>query len=249
MNSTIETLLSHRSIRNFKDQLLTDEEIHTLVRSAQMAATSNFIQAYSIIGVKDKDKKSKLAKLSGNQSYVLESGHFFVFCADLHRHQVAGEMEGVAVSESIESTEKFIVAVVDTALAAQNLTIAAESMGMGICYIGGIRNEVEEVSNLLELPEYVVPLFGITVGYPDQEVEKKPRLPVKAVYHEDAYQTDKGYITEQLTNYNNIISNYYSQRTNGQRKDRWTEQMTNMLANPARLHMKPFLDKKGFLKR
>ncbi|MCL7749615.1 oxygen-insensitive NADPH nitroreductase [Halalkalibacter alkaliphilus] len=248
MNSTIETILSHRSVRKFTNQALTKEQIDTIVHSAQMAATSNYIQAYSIIGVNDRNKKSKLAQLSGNQAYVLESGHFFVFCADLHRHQLVAEMEESVITESIESSEKFIVAVVDTALAAQNATIAAESMGLGICYIGGIRNEIEGVSELLELPEYVIPLFGLTVGYPDEETSIKPRLPKEAVYHEDAYQSDLA-MTEQLDQYDEVVSNYYYERTNGKRAERWTEQMSNMLSNPTRMNIKSFLEKKGFAKR
>ena len=107
------------------------------------ASTSSNIQAYSIIGITDPEKKKKLAELAGNQSYVEKNGHFFVFCADLYRHEIVGEMENSDVITSIESTEKFMVTLIDTALAAQNAAIAAESMGLGICYIGGIRNHLK----------------------------------------------------------------------------------------------------------
>ena len=88
MNQIIETLLAHRSVRHFEDKPLSKEQIEKIVLSAQAASTSSFIQAYSIIGVTDREKKQKLAQLVGNQPYVADNGHFFVFCADLHRHEV-----------------------------------------------------------------------------------------------------------------------------------------------------------------
>ena len=243
MNEAITTILNHRSIRNFKDKQLSDEQIKTIVSSAQAASTSSFIQPYSIIGIKDKEKKRKLAEIAGNQEYVAQNGHLFVFCADLNRHERIGEMEGKDILASIESTEKFMVALIDAALAAQNAAIAAESMGLGICYIGGIRNNLEAVKELLKTPERVIPLFGMTVGYPERVNDQKPRLPLEHVYHEEEYQQDKEVYLRQLQQYDQIISTYYEQRTDGKRKDRWTEQMAKMLEKQTRTYMKDFIQK------
>ncbi|MEK3806793.1 oxygen-insensitive NADPH nitroreductase [Bacillus sp. FSL H8-0547] len=249
MNQTIETMLSHRSIRKFEDRALSTEQIRTIVESAQAASTSSFIQAYSIIGVKNPEMKKRLAELAGNQPYVEENGHFFVFCADLHRHDVLAEMEGVSLDESLESTEKFMVAVIDAALAAQNAVIAAESMGLGAVYIGGLRNSLKEVSELLKTPERVLPLFGLAVGYPAQNPDKKPRIHLEHVYHEDVYETDEAVYKKQLEDYNELISEYYHERTSGKRSDTWTGQMASMLSKPTRMYMKEFTKIKGFNKR
>ncbi|MBE4910401.1 oxygen-insensitive NADPH nitroreductase [Bacillus luteolus] len=248
MNDVLHTILNHRSIRKFEDCPLSDEQIKQIVECAQAASTSSFIQAYSIIGVKNSEKKQKLAELSGNQSYVAESGHFFVFCADLHRHEVIAKMENKDLTKSLESTEKFMVALIDAALASQNAVLAAESMGLGACYIGGLRNNLEEVSSLLNTPNYVIPLFGIAVGYPAQQPDQKPRLPFDHVYHEDTYQQDSNIYLQQLEEYNELISAYYTERTNGKRSDTWTGQMSKMLSNPSRLYMKDFVNSKGLLK-
>lgn len=249
MNQTIETILNHRSIRNFKNEPLTDEQIRTIVQSAQAASTSSYIQAYTIIGVKDPVKKKKLAELAGNQNYVEENGHFFVFCADLHRHENIGKWENADVIPSLESTEKFMVALIDASLAAQNASIAAESMGMGICYIGGIRNDLEAVSEVLQLPHRVIPLFGLAVGYPEADTDVKPRLPLNAVYHEDAYMSDEAGMKAELDRYDETISAYYHERTGGKRSDRWTEQMAKMLSGKKRMYMKEFVEGRGFDKR
>ncbi|WP_066059355.1 oxygen-insensitive NADPH nitroreductase [Robertmurraya korlensis] len=240
MNSVIETIVNHRSIRSFEDKPLTREQIEVIVKSAQAASTSSYIQAYSIIGVTDPEKKKKLAELAGNQSYVEENGHFFVFCADLFRHQLIGQMEGKDVIPSIESTEKFMVALIDASLAAQNASLAAESLGLGICYIGGIRNNLKEVGNILNIPERVIPLFGLAVGYPKNTTDKKPRLPLAHVYHENEYNITN--YDQQLTDYNNLISRYYKERTGGKRTDTWTAQMANMLEKKSRMYMKDYVE-------
>lgn len=249
MNNVIETILQHRSVRSFKEKPLDQEQIKAIVKSAQAASTSSFIQAYSIIGVTDKQKKQRLAELAGNQSYVAENGHFFVFCADLNRHKMIGDLENADLQDSIESTEKFMVALIDTALAAQNAAIAAESMGLGICYIGGIRNDLEAVKELLKTPEYVVPLFGLAVGYPDQETDLKPRLPLEHVYMENEYEQDRNVLEQQLKEYNQTTSDYYRERTSGKREDTWTSQMAKMLGRKSRMYMKGFVEDQQLNKR
>ena len=243
MNEVISTLLSHRSIRHFQDMPLTDEQIKTIVACAQSASTSSYIQAYSIIGVTEKEKKQKLAEIARGQDYVANNGHLFVFCADLHRHELIGRMENKDVLPSIESTEKFMAALIDAALAAQNAAIAAESMGLGICYIGGIRNDLEEVKKLLKTPERVIPLFGMAVGYPEKITDQKPRLPFAHVYHENEYEQDEARFLNQLEEYNQTTSSYYDKRTGGARKDRWTEQIGEMLEKKSRMYMKDFVQK------
>ncbi|WP_409304429.1 oxygen-insensitive NADPH nitroreductase [Peribacillus sp. SCS-155] len=249
MNEVIETILNHRSIRSFKDKALSAEQVQAIVESAQAASTSSFIQAYTIIGVTDPVKKAELAQVAGNQPYVENTGHLFVFCADLHRHDIIAEMQEVDLTEPLESTEKFMVACIDAALAAQNASIAAESMGLGICYIGGIRNSLDKVREVLNIPSRVIPLFGLTVGYPDRITDKKPRLPFNNIYHENGYQADPEEFKAQLEQYDETVSNYYLERTKGAREDTWTGQMAAMLGAKSRMYMKDFVQKQGLNKR
>ncbi|MNM78399.1 FMN reductase (NADPH) [compost metagenome] len=141
-------------------------------------------------------------------------------------------------------TESFIIATVDTALAAQNAAVAAESLGLGIVYIGGIRNRIAEVAELLELPDLVYPVFGMCLGYPDQEPGLRPRLPVSAVLHWDEYDTDK--TEEQVEIYDKTMTEYLRERTGGQKDKPWSELMAEKLTQPSRLHMREFLQKRGF---
>jgi Nitroreductase len=172
MNDVIKLLNNHRSLRKFTDEKLSEETIRTLVGAAQSASTSSYVQAYSIMGVTDPEKKKALREIS-TQSYVEHNGHLFVFVVDFYRHKELAKQAGKEIS--YDKTENLIVGVVDASLAAQNLATAAESMGLGICYIGSLRNDIKKAGEILGLPEGAFVLFGMVAGYPEQEktVRKK----------------------------------------------------------------------------
>lgn len=242
MNEVIDLLNSHRSIRKFKPDSIPDEQVNAIVRAAQSASTSSFIQAYTIIRVTDPKLRKQLAHLAGDQPYVEQCPLFFVFCADLYRLMTAARMHGVEPKG--EYMEAFILATVDTVLAAQNAMVAAESLGLGGVYIGGIRNNPGEISQLLQLPEKVYPVFGMCLGVPDHQPGVKPRLPLDAVLKENRYTMEQD--ESILKQYDEEIQTYYAERTGGKRVEGWTQQMAAKMGKEARLHMRSFLEKQGF---
>lgn len=237
-----ELLRKHSSVRKYKDYTLTKEEVYELVETAQHAASSHFVQAYSVIWVSDEKKKEQLGRLSGNPIQFETAGAALLLCADFHRLQVAGKLQQTEID--VDSTENVLVGAVDVALFAQNLVIAAEAKGFGICYIGGIRNEPAAISNLVDLPNGVFPLFAITIGVPDQQNEVKPRLPIEAVLHENNYNSTK--YEELLPEYDQTMEDYYSSRESNQKTANWTKTMADYLEKPRRTHMADFLASKGF---
>ncbi len=245
MNEVIKLLKSHRSIRKFTGQMVSDELINEIVSCGQAAATSSNIQATTVIRVRSSEKREKLAEFAGGQSYVVSAGAFLVFCADLHRPQIACEMQGGDFSEGM--TEHFIIATVDVALMAQNCVVAAESLGLGICYIGGIRNNPQAVSKLLSLPDQVYPLFGLCLGYSDQDPDVKPRLPLSVVLKEECYEDSTN--TDGIKFYDDQIREYYQSRTGGTKNSCWSEEMKALVGKASRPHMQGFLKKRGFLKK
>jgi len=242
MNDTLALLLSHRSIRKFKPEPVPDAVVGDLVRCAQAAATSSNIQAVTVIRVRDAAKRAQLAALAGGQAHVAEAGAFLVFCADLHRAKLACEAEGGTFCEGM--TEHFIIATVDVALAAQNCVVAAESMGLGVCYIGALRNNPQAVVDLLELPRLVYPVFGLCVGTPDQDPEVKPRLPLAAVLGEDRYPAEG--MAEEVRRYDETMRAYYRRRTGGTKESWWSLEMKALVGREARPHMRGFLADRGF---
>lgn len=237
MNETIRKMKNHTSIRHFKDYPVSEEVLIELVEAGQSASSSNFIQAYTLISVKDVKKRKIIAEIAGNQTHIVDAPLFIVFVADLERARLSASLHGAAMIEA--ETESFILATVDTALMAQNVMIAAESLGLGGVYIGAIRNNPEVVSTLLELPLNTYPVFGMCLGYPLTENEKKPRLPVEMILKTDTYQSGNEF--ELLQKYDLEMEAYYLKRTAAKRTDNWTKQMARMFSKPLRPHMKSFL--------
>lgn len=244
MNETIKLLMAHRSIRKYADKPVSHEIARQIIAAAQMASTSSNVQGYSVVAVTDPERKQKLSQLSGSQAYIVECPVYLVWCADLSRLKNAAQHH-LPDSKSYEgATENFIVATVDAALAAQNAAIAAESLGLGIVYIGGIRNHSQHVTELLHLPELAYPVFGMCLGYPEQSPGLRPRLPQPAVLHWEEY--DSAESEKQVAKYDEIMSEYLHDRTGGAKATSWSRLMAEKLATPSRLHMKEFLQQHGF---
>ncbi|MGE9090949.1 nitroreductase NfsA, partial [Escherichia coli] len=153
-----------------------------IINSARATSSSSFLQCSSIIRITDKALREELVTLTGGQKHVAQAAEFWVFCADFNRHlQICPDAQlGLA--------EQLLLGVVDTAMMAQNALTAAESLGLGGVYIGGLRNNIEAVTKLLKLPQHVLPLFGLCLGWPADNPDLKPRLPASILVHENSYQ-------------------------------------------------------------
>ena len=245
MNTTIELLQKHRSIRKFTDKPVPDATVETIVRTGLSAATSSNLQGITVIRVRKSVTREAIATLAGGQAQVATAGAFLVWCADLHRSALACEIGGGELQAGM--TEHFIIATVDVALAAQNAVVAAESLGLGICYIGGIRNNPQQVADLLRLPEQVYPVFGLCLGWPDQNPECKPRLPLSATLKEEFY--DDSLDRDAIREYDKKMNTYYLSRTRGKVDRVWSEDMSRLLGKESRPHMREFLSTRGFTMR
>ena len=242
MTTTKELLRSHSSVRKYTGEEISRETVIDLIETAQMAASSHFVQAYSVIWVTDEEKKQKLGELSKNDFQFKTAGASFLFCVDFKRLQVAGQKHNVDIVA--DSAENLLVGVADVSLFAQNFVVAAEAEGFGICYIGGARTNPAEISELFDLPDYVFPLFAMTIGTPTKRNETKPRLPVAAVLHQNSYNVEQ--YDHLLDDYDATMESYYASRSSNQKMANWTKQMADFLIDQKRPHMKEFLASKGF---
>lgn len=182
---TIEQIYRHYSARAYKPEPVPASLVETVVAAGQRASTSSNLQTYSVVAVRDTAKIEKLAELCGNQKHIPQAPVFLAWCADLSRLDRVCVRRGYAqVTDYVES---FLVAAVDAALAMQNVALAAESLGLGMCYIGAIRNHPRKVIELLALPRLVFPISGMTLGWPAAPPFIRPRLPLNAVLHWEHY--------------------------------------------------------------
>ncbi|HAR6072283.1 oxygen-insensitive NADPH nitroreductase [Staphylococcus pseudintermedius] len=240
----------HHSVRKFKQTPIERATIEKLIEAGQMASTSSFLQTTSFIGVESIEKKEALREVSG-QPYVVENGYLLVYVIDYHRHQLVNEKSKADMAASFESAEGLLVGTVDAALAAQNIALTAEDMGYGIVYLGSLRNDVQRVREILNLPEHVFPLFGMAIGEPadDENGSPKPRLPLSHVFHVDTYNQDDAELSEQIEAYNQTVSQYYQERTQGKRDETWSEQIAGFMSSKQRLEMNDWLQMSGFNKK
>lgn len=187
----IAKFITHRSVREYADKPLDEGVVSLLIGAAQSAATSSNLQLWSVVSVQDPARREELAKLCGDQDQVRRAPWFLCFLADLYRLKRAASACGEDAA-GLDYAEFTLMAAIDAALAAERLVCAAESMGVGICYIGALRNNPPAVQELLGLPSGVFGLFGLCLGYPAEscQAEIKPRLRASEVWFRERYNPD-----------------------------------------------------------
>jgi FMN reductase (NADPH) len=240
VSSTIETMLQHRSIRAFKDQPISKQDLDQIIKAGASASSSSLLQVVSIIRVTDKLKRKKLAEYAGHQPYVESAAEFLVFCIDYQRHY--------AINNSVkpEFTELALIGAIDAGIMAQNCLLAAESLGLGGVYIGGLRNQAEQVDELLGLPQYCAVLFGMCLGRPDQDPQIKPRLFSEIIVHEDSYQPLD---LEKIEEYDRVMNEYYHSRSSNNKEQGWSVPTTEKLSKESRPHILGYFHSKGLVKK
>jgi nitroreductase len=178
-------LLSRRSIRKYTQEEIGDDLLNELLMAGCRSSTTGNMQVYSIIVTRDEGKKSELSPLHFNQPMVLEAPVLLTFCADFNRFSKwcvrSNAMPGY------DNFLSFMTAAIDALLVAQTICIAAEARGLGICYLGTTTYMADKIIDVLGLPNGVVPVTTITLGWPAEQPEQTDRLPLEAVVHREVY--------------------------------------------------------------
>jgi len=246
-SETLDVLLGHRSVRAYLPDALPEGTVELLVAAAQSAASSSNLQPWSVVAVEDPDRKARLAALAGNQAHILQAPLFLVWLVDLNRLTSIGKALDVP-TDALHYLESFLLGSIDTALAAQSAVVAAESLGLGTVYTGGIRNKPLEVSEELDLPPHVFALFGLVVGHPDPAAPAavKPRLPQQAVLFREHYQARD--FAQPVAAYDRRLRTFQSGQ--GLPERGWSEQATTRVRGPEALsgrdRLKEVLELLGF---
>jgi nitroreductase len=233
INATIEVMLNHRSVRHYLSTPVTDDQLHAIIAAAQSAASSSNLQAWSVVAVREQHIRDRLCKLAlNNADYVRQAPLNLVWLADLNRLDRIARLEQIP-SEGLDYFDTFLIGAIDATLAAQNAAIAAESMGLGTVYIGGLRNDPLGVAEVLGLPPKVLAVFGMCVGTPDPAVHTdiKPRLPQNVVLHHERYSTETQVVG--VADYNATMAQFYAKQKMNVRGT-WTRHSTRCIsgANP-----------------
>lgn len=247
---TIELICRHGSVRKHTAEPVSVELTETIVHAAQRASTSANLQVVSVVAVTEAATRARLAEICG-QEHVARAPVVLVWCADLKRLDRACELRGYKqVSDYVEN---FLACVVDIGIAAQNGALAAESLGLGICYLGSVRNNARAVIDLLALPRLVFPVVGMTVGWPAAPPAVRPRLPTSAILHWERYDPQPRDAALHEYDRTMIATGIYEGRQvpvpgkPGQVEDYgWLEHSARRVSQAARTELRDILKRQGF---
>lgn len=250
-NEAIAGLLKRRSLRQFRDEKVADDLLHTLLACAQSAPTKSNLQQYSIVVVKDAAQRARLAPLCKRTAQIESAPLLLVFCADARRGRRICEINGHPHDN--DNMDTMLNAIVDASLALGFFTVAAEAAGLGCAPLSSLRDDIEGVAGVLGLPGGVFPVAGLMAGWPAAAGYVNQRLPQDVVVHTDRY--DDGGLEDDIAGYDRLRHSIYPQPADRQRHpDRfgiadpyyWSEGVARQLALPERAGLREFLLSHGF---
>ena len=214
MNNVIKQLFARKSTRVFTNKSISNEDKNLIIEAAAMAPTAGNQQLYTIIDITDDTLKEKLSVSCDNQPFISKAKLVLIFCADCRKWYKA--FENANCTPRKPEVGDLMLAVTDTAIAAQNAVTAAHSLGIGSCYIGDIMENYELHKEMLNLPDYVFPAVMIVFGYPTKQQilrEKPQRIETKYLVHTNSYNDFDADELKDMLNYkagNNTYDNWIS---------------------------------------
>lgn len=182
----MNTILNHRSIRKYKSDPIDETLLNDILYAGTRASTTGNMQVYSIIVTKSEEVKQQLAPCHFNQGMVTQAPVVLTFCADFNRFNKWCVQRNA--NPGYDNFLSFFTAAIDALLVAQNVCIAAEQNGLGICYLGTTTYTADKIIDVLKLPLGVVPVTTLVLGYPDETTELTDRLPLASILHQEIYQ-------------------------------------------------------------
>ncbi len=186
MKEFSDILMDRRTIRKYTSEPIDDKLLNELLNMGCRASTTGNMQVYSIIITRDEQKKLDLAPLHFNQKMITEAPVVLTFCADFNRFKKWCIQR--RAEPGYDNFLSFITAAIDALLVAQTVCIAAESKGLGICYLGTTTYNAHKIIDVLKLPSGVVPVTTVTLGWPAEKPEQVERLPLEAIIHSEVYK-------------------------------------------------------------
>ena len=182
----MNAILNHRSIRKYKPTPIDESILNDILLAGTRASTTGNMQVYSIIVTTEEEIKKQLLPCHFNQGMVTQAPVVLTFCADFNRFNKWCTQRNA--KPGYDNFLSFFTAAIDALLVAQNVCIAAEEQGLGICYLGTTTYTADKIIDVLKLPKGVIPVTTVVIGYPDEAPELTDRLPLASVIHQEVYQ-------------------------------------------------------------
>ena len=224
-SETIRLLENRVSIRKYSDELVPDEMVEAVLRSAFRAPTSSNIQSYTVIVVRNPETRQKLSVVTGGQKHVAETPVFLSFCDDMTRIDYALMKNQHNLNGN--NMETGVVTSIDVALVGMSAYLTAESLGLRGLMIGAVPNNALETAEILGLPHRVYCVFGMCLGWPAEQPPQKPRMDIGATIHYEKYDVDATIAS--LDDYDRVLADHYEANDKPTTPDSWTHDMLSLI--------------------
>ena len=246
----VQALLNRRVIRKYKTNPISEQTMALLLSAAQSAPTKSNLQQYSIVIIRDPEVRNAVSELVPSMPWVRNAPVIAIFLGDVRRIRRLAEIRGHTYQNN--NADTFMNATVDAALAMQCFITAADYLGLGTCPISYVRNRIDDLAEILDLPDGVFPISGLCVGYPDDAGYVSMRLPQKVVVHQDLYNDDD--LETDVKDYDDRNHERFALTPTKQRhtgkygvleKCTWSENVARQLSLPERAGFADYLKRKG----
>jgi nitroreductase len=201
-----DTILNHKTIRKYTGDPIPVKILDYILEAGTRASTTGNMQVYSIVVTTENGIKEELAPCHFNQPMVKEAPVVLTFCADFNRFNKWCKLR--KAEPGYDNFLSFMTAAIDALLVAQNVCIAAEDAGLGICYLGTTTYMAGKIIEVLQLPRGVVPVTTVTLGYPDEDPDLTDRLPLSAVIHREKYTDYSDNDINELYHEKELVNSY-----------------------------------------
>ena len=246
----VQALLNRRVIRKYKTNPISEQTMALLLSAAQSAPTKSNLQQYSIVIIRDPEVRNAVSELVPSMPWVRNAPVIAIFLGDVRRIRRLAEIRGHTYQNN--NADTFMNATVDAALAMQCFITAADYLGLGTCPISYVRNRIDDLAEILDLPDGVFPISGLCVGFPDDAGYVSMRLPQKVVVHQDLYNDDD--LETDVKDYDDRNHERFALTPTKQRhtdkygvleKCTWSENVARQLSLPERAGFADYLKRKG----
>jgi nitroreductase len=237
-SDTLIGLLSHRSHRAYTEDPVDENLLTVLMACALSSPSKSDLQQADIIRVRDPEKRRVVSELIPSMPWVEDAPVFLVFCGNGRRVRQLSELRGSKFAN--DHLDAFFNAAVDAAIVMATFINAAEAVGLGCCPISVVRNHCEELNALLELPDWVFPVAGMCLGYPQSEGRLSQRLPLDVTTHTDVF--DEAGLEARIEAYDRRRAAALPEPE----RYFWSEAKARQYSEPQRREFGAYIRRKGF---
>ncbi|MDE6018651.1 MAG: nitroreductase family protein [Muribaculaceae bacterium] len=246
MKDVKKTLLDRVSIRRYEREAISQETMDFIYDAVRNTPTSYNGQQYSVIDIDNQELKEKLYELTG-QKQLKTCNRLLIFCSDYNKMTLLAKKKGVNMPPFTDTMDGTIIGIIDASLAMMSAVVAAEACGLGCNCVGYLRTvDPKAVAELLKLPKGVFVVCGLALGIPREHPDLKPKQQRDLVFMKNCYSQDPEKLTEELDEYDKVVTDYNRHRAGGTSDNDWCAHIINYYDHAMNYNILQYLKDQGY---